>query len=271
MGGATGLVAFACTTFDSDATTPDSEGGPVVTTDSAPEAARDTGSDAPVPVDAGSDGACKGGTDQRPVARIAAGLGCIDVREVSVGDFDKFLATAPPVKDAGACAMNAPAVDTSCANNDGPSDSPRNCVDWCDAVAYCAWAGKHLCGKSEGGPMKTADVNTANDAWYRACAGDAGARLYPYGNDYDGGACTTEQNVFNDVGAKPDCRTPEGVLDLTGNANEWIDSCVSEAGTADCLTRGGDYGGGYQATCKSFKQFQRGSTISQLGFRCCSD
>ncbi len=271
LGVASGLVAFACTSFESDPGTPGPEGGPVITVDADSRDSSDAGVDAPVPADAAPDGACKGGTDQRPVARIAAGLGCIDLREVSVGDFDVFLATSPKATDAGACAENLPVVDPSCSTNNGPSNTPRNCVDWCDAFAYCAWAGKHLCGKSEGGPMKTADVNTEHDAWYRACAGDGGARTYPYGSVYDGGACTTEQNSFADVGKKAGCVTPEGVLDLTGNANEWIDSCSSEATTSECLTRGGDFGSGFEGKCTYVRPYLRGSTISQVGFRCCSD
>lgn len=118
--------------------------------------------------------------------------------------------------------------------------------------------------------MKTADVNTEHDAWYRACAGDGPARTYLYGSVYDGSACTTEQNSFAEVGKKAGCTTPEGVLDLTGNANEWVDSCTNTA-TPECLTRGGDFGSNFEGKCTYVRPFVRTATFPQVGFRCCSD
>ena len=62
-------------------------------------------------------------------------------------------------------------------------------VNWCDAYAYCKWAGKALCGKIGGGPNLPADANYAPaDAWYNACS-EGGTRAYPYGATYDAAAC----------------------------------------------------------------------------------
>src|SRR5260370_40886093 len=57
-----------------------------------------------------------------------------------------------------------------------PGTWPRTSVDWCDALAYCTWAGKHLCGKIGGGPIPVAQVLTANASqWFLACGGPGGA------------------------------------------------------------------------------------------------
>jgi hypothetical protein len=63
------------------------------------------------------------------------------------------------------------------------------CVDWCDALGFCAFVGKRLCGGMGGGPITVQNANDASqDEWYNACS-EGGVQLYPYGNTYQPTAC----------------------------------------------------------------------------------
>ncbi len=63
--------------------------------------------------------------------------------------------------------------------------------------------------------------------WLAACRGREG-RTFPYGNLYDPHACNGVDDYPNPMdsrpkktGSKPNCRTPDGVYDLSGNLWEW--------------------------------------------------
>jgi hypothetical protein len=74
------------------------------------------------------------------------------------------------------------------------STKPRRDVDWCDARAYCQWAGKRLCGRPGGGsaPFDELASPTASE-WYFACS-RGGKRPYPYGLTFQDWACATADN-----------------------------------------------------------------------------
>ena len=51
-------------------------------------------------------------------------------------------------------------------------EHPVTHVDFCDAVAFCAWAGKRLCGKIGGGELSFAELSLASESqWFAACGG----------------------------------------------------------------------------------------------------
>src|SRR5690606_27208082 len=75
----------------------------------------------------------------------------------------------------------------------GVSNEPVRYVNWCDARAFCEWAGKRLCAGMNGSALTSAQVDDEADSeWFRVCAGAApeGVNHYPYGSTY--------QEVCND-------------------------------------------------------------------------
>lgn len=150
-------------------------------------------------------------------------------------------------------------------------------VDWCDARAYCAWAGKRLCGRIDGGAVPAAVRSSAlADEWYRACSA-AGTRAFPYGDTYNPQACNgparTGVNGRLPVASLATCMGGyPGLFDMGGNLQEWEDSCDDGGAAAACAVRGGSYASTNDLSC-----IQQGSWArdrggqSDVGIRCCSD
>jgi formylglycine-generating enzyme required for sulfatase activity len=196
----------------------------------------------------------------------------IDRTEVSQAEYDLFLQSNPAIDPSsptcGWKTTHMPGSEPSDANQaeSAPSechptntlydptnhgDDPVVCVDWCDAAAYCAWAGKRLCGRIGGGPAPEAEfANAGADAWFNACS-NGGTTVFPYGNTYTSGACA--ESAVAPVGTTAGCHgttTPfDGIFDMSGNVAEWEDSCGpyvfgADGGVASdrCLIRGGSAG-----------------------------
>lgn len=157
---------------------------------------------------------------------------------------------------------------------------PVGYVDWCDAYAYCKWAGKRLCGKIWGGPNEFADFkDPTRSQWYNACT-SAGANDYPYGDAYDPQACNGLDRFVGELlpaGASPGCSSHvagfTGVLDLSGNKFEWEDSCDGATGEHDqCRLRGGAFSSDpANLSCDVDRTKSRWDIYldAAVGFRCC--
>jgi formylglycine-generating enzyme required for sulfatase activity len=219
---------------------------------------------------------------------------CIDSTEVTFGDYDLFLqaaidpATQPPI-----CAWNEsfhPAIDIPDGGSPPPPDHPVAAVDWCDALAYCTWAGKYLCGTVENG-KKTGPVtvegasNHQSHQWLLACTGEGRSR-YPYGGVFDPSKCNVgdlDAGGTMAVGSNAGCvGAYAGVHDLIGNVWEWYDGTCQAVtlpdggdggpGTDICGIRGASFNErGAGNDCEIDGRVPRNGTFPNVGFRCCSD
>jgi formylglycine-generating enzyme required for sulfatase activity len=203
---------------------------------------------------------------------------CIDATEVTRGQYDAFLKSNPNVAgQAAACSWNVSFLPSPF--DLSKPDFPVTYVDWCDAFAYCAWAGKRLCGRIGGGPLPfgAASVDATQSQWYRACSKN-GTQTYPYGNTYDplacngaedGGAVAATGSFAGCAGGYP------GIFDMAGNVEEWQDSCSADAGAADnCRDQAGTYGyvapASNSTRCSFTDSDVRNATLPDVGFRCCA-
>jgi formylglycine-generating enzyme required for sulfatase activity len=152
------------------------------------------------------------------------------------------------------------------------ADHPVNCVDWNQARAFCAWAGKRLPAEHE---------------WEWAARNGKEASAYPWGNEppleqgcWDAGAAATVARGrlgTCPVGSHPEGDTASGLEDLAGNVWEWTSS--RDVFGADSRGRGGTTvnvargGGWYGADARSVSAAARLLELptrrnSDLGFRC---
>src|SRR5262249_41310403 len=122
-------------------------------------------------------------------------------------------------------------------------DYPVANVDYCDAVAYCAWAGRRLCGKIGGGHVAQGDLSDpTQDEWYNACSA-GGVKGFPYGIVTEPTACNTIEYGAGDALPVASLSTCEGgwpgIYDMVGNVAEWED--CDGGGTGWCRLRGGGF------------------------------
>jgi formylglycine-generating enzyme required for sulfatase activity len=168
---------------------------------------------------------------------VDLGAFCIDSTEVTIAQYDVFLAeakTKPPTQTTW-CATNNADFEKRVPSQIAPANHPV-LVDWCDARAFCAWSGKRLCGKIGGAAMsyntpETKDPKASEHAF--ACT-QGGTTVHPYGDVYDKFACNYAQPFPVGLKLKPVASFPgctgqsapyDQVYDLVGNGTEWLDAC----------------------------------------------
>jgi formylglycine-generating enzyme required for sulfatase activity len=174
-------------------------------------------------------------------------------------------------------------------------------VDWCDAYAYCAYAGKRLCGGVNGSTIAYKQEQPRNE-WYLACS-NGDQRSFCYADDgdnvpagcvsgagneascpaYDPNACASEgdcngwRGLWEESEASTCGAANPALVNLSGNVAEWVDACEEVAatpGTYRCEARGGSCPLGTYTSCH-----WRGDDGPRLvetranytGFRCCWD
>ncbi len=209
-------------------------------------------------------GDVNGSVDEMParVVHLTRAI-AIDQTEVTVAAYRACVG-------AGAC--RAPAAE---ANNG--DDHPVTNVDWTQARAYCAWAGKRLPTEAE---------------WeYAARSAGQQSGAYPWGDrvadcsvavmSAGGGGCGRSKTW--PVCSKPAGNTQQGLCDMAGNVWEWVEdaydsNAYASAGDFDPLVthgekrsvRGGAWTSDYPGYLRSaLRDFAVPSTRSDsTGFRC---
>ncbi|MEO8179276.1 MAG: SUMF1/EgtB/PvdO family nonheme iron enzyme [Deltaproteobacteria bacterium] len=214
----------------------------------------------------------------RGPALISVGSFFIDATEVTVGQYQQFLAAkgSDVSGQSAVCSWNQSYYEGAAVMR--PSEYPMTSVDWCDAAAYCAWAGKHLCGRIGGGAIARADIFEADlSQWFVSCGGGGN---HPNNNPStpDNPRCNSSQG-FSGVAAVASYPLCEGyypgLFDMEGNVSEWIDACDGSAGASDvCYLMGGSTLDSV-SYCDEVSQdaqdpWLRSTKTVYDGFRCCA-
>jgi len=173
-------------------------------------------------------GSSDGPTDERPPRRFFLDTFTIDRTEVTNLQYRRFVL---------ATGSAAPRYWTGTSFPPGAGLEPVVGVGWEEASAYCAWVGERLPTEAE---------------WEKACR-SSDRRTYPWGAAWDPGRANVSARAVEDlddawpllarsrswlptglrpVGTCPGDVSPFGVLDLAGNAAEWVADWYSWTGYA---------------------------------------
>jgi formylglycine-generating enzyme required for sulfatase activity len=240
----------------------------------APVDASSSDSDAPEASLVGDAGACPQG--KGPDMVNVANLFCIDGTEVTIAQYARFLALGlspgSQKEPAPACSFNASYAPGGTGYDPAaPGSDPVAYVNWCDAFAYCAWAGKRLCGQLGGGATTESTFATLENE-HIACSA-SGTRTYPYGNTFSMTACNgnAPSGAVLPAGKLSTCEGGfPGLFDMVGNVEEWQDGCATNAGPMDSCAHGtGSFEHGVPA-CAYYDDDARSYQFADVGIRCCA-
>ena len=223
-------------------------------------------------------GSDSGPPDERPRHRVQLAAYYIDRTPVTHSQFAEFLNHSGHVNAKGERLFDIDDPDARIHKkgdrwvaDSGFENNPVVEVSWNGARDYCGWAGKRLPTEAE---------------WEKAARGTDG-RKFPWGEDLPDRSKAQFNAGWNEtapVGKHPQGASPYGVLDLAGNAWEWVSSAYTpypydskdgrEAPTPgpERVTRGGGQDSGPEHLTTSY----RGAGLSRnfrsghhnIGFRC---
>lgn len=219
------------------------------------------------------------------MVRLPQGF-CIDKTEVTRAQYEAWLDGSPATSgQASACAANTDFTPTCGWKPGSDQELPVVCVDWCDAQAFCRAAGKRLCGKVGDGaayPFASYDDESVSE-WHAACT-SGGKYVYSYGNEFNTDTCRDADADdyttwgLDDVGSFDQCHSPDAdydrVLNLSGLAAEWDNSCDGDEADSPCRIRGGSFqhhAHGLRCDMGRGLMWPRTRTVDSVGFRCCAD
>jgi formylglycine-generating enzyme required for sulfatase activity len=140
----------------------------------------------------------EGPVSSRPQRRVYVDAFAIDRTEVTNEAFKPFVAGSGFTPKAWEAGM--PALDDL---------KPTVGILWREADSYCRWIGKRLPTEAE---------------WEKAARGTDG-RSFPWGDWWDADLANTLESHHGGVlpvGSFPEGASPYGLLDMAGNASEWV-------------------------------------------------
>ena len=191
-------------------------------------------------------GSDEGSRGERPAHSVYLDAFYIDKIEVTNAQFAQFLNEQGNQEEGGATWLDFKDKDCWITKSlgryqpkGGYENHPVIEVTWYGAKAYCEWRGRSV----------SKHVRLPTEAeWEKAASWDpvAGAkRLYPWGNEWDAGRVNADWPITNPteyrpiitaqgkpntapVGSHPEGASPYGVLDMAGNAWEWVADWYAE-------------------------------------------
>jgi formylglycine-generating enzyme required for sulfatase activity len=211
-------------------------------------------------------GSDSGDPDESPVHTVYLDGFWIDRTEVTNAAFQKCVAS-------GVCSkpISPSHSRDTYYNNPEYADYPVIYMNHYDAEGYCRWVGKRLPTEAE---------------WEKAARGTDG-RSWPWGNTFDPGKLALGPGDDTArVGSNPAGASPYGVLDMAGNALEWVADWYAldyyaespernpqgPATGLDNVLRGGRWWDA-ESDLRPTKRWHLGSNTrtAYLGFRCALD
>lgn len=194
--------------------------------------------------DPGRDPSCS--EEEQPQITVQISAFAIDRTEVSQRAYAGCVAH-------GACTLPSDGFDP-----DRTPRQPVTFVTWAQAEAFCRWRGARLPSEAE---------------WELAARGTDGRR-YPWGDQAP--TCETAHTSAcgkgpAPVGGRSKGASPFGILDMAGNADEWVADRYArygaQAGTGQRVARGGAWDAWHcRSTARS--ALQPDHKAADLGFRC---
>ena len=152
--------------------------------------------------------------EETPQREVYVDAYYMDKFEVTNAQYWEFLEYIKKTGDHSKCYAGEPreknhAPGTPHTNWDYPyydfPDYPVTRLDWYDAYAYAAWAGKRLPTEAE---------------WEKAARGTDGRR-FPWGNVWDAKRCNVGANAPLSVGSFEYGKSLFGCMDMVGSVSEW--------------------------------------------------
>ena len=261
--------------------------------------------------------ACPAPLHGPPLALLPAAYGapyCMDVRETTRAEYDAFVAakvgTANQPPECGWNTQLTPTLYDPETDDTPPSgpwcdvkdwsgmlpDAAVGCVDFCDAVAFCQWAGKRLCGRVGGskkwGTIHDAGVTSVGD-WdtfvktiptsleseFASACTQGGKTKFGYGDQYQPGLCIDEAWLGGGKSlsvTELDKRQCHGtippfvsVYDLSGSVAEWQNLCWMKQ--ESCVVSG-TTSASADKPCNEFIGSSGMRDVGRgMGIRCCAD
>jgi len=138
--------------------------------------------------------------EQRPKHKVYIDTFYIDRYETTNAQYYEFLDYIKKTKDHSKCHKDEPINKDHTPLN---WEYPVVRVDWYDAYAYAAWAGKRLPTEAE---------------WEKAARG-TDERRWPWGNEFEFKKCNIGDP--EPIGSHEDGKSPYGCYDMAGSVAEW--------------------------------------------------